>query len=57
MLNFKYQIIDAAERPVKNLKKKYSGFGNKYKVKRAIKITAVVDANGNTFRFRLCSSK
>jgi hypothetical protein len=38
MLNFKYQIIDAAEWAVKNLKKEYSGFGNKYKGKRAMSI-------------------
>jgi hypothetical protein len=45
-VDFKMQVVDESDKPVKNMLKQFTSMGYKHKSKQAIKITLLTDANG-----------
>lgn len=56
-INLKVLIVDATERAVQGLAGGAAGIGYKNKSKRAIKITAMIDLNGNPISLDLSSAE
>lgn len=48
-INLKLQVVDGAEKPVKNMLHVFTGMGYKHKSKQSIKITLLTDSRGIPF--------
>jgi putative transposase len=56
LCNLRIQIIDASDKPVKNMLKKFTSIGYKYKNKFAIKITILMTKSGIPIGLDICDA-